>query len=1271
MTMRPDGRIFLSYRREDSSGHVGRLFDALAEAFGRDSLVMDVDIVAPGQDFGEVIDEALHRCEAVLVVIGPHWLSSRDSTGRSRIDAPNDFVRIEIERALAGGTRVVPVLVGGAPMPTGPELPPSIEALARRQAFEMSDRAWHADVQTLLTSLRSGAHPMRPTAASVAENASREERKVISILFCDLVGFTAASEAMDPEDVKARLRPYHAKVRDVIHSHGGTVEKFVGDAVMAVFGAPVAHEDDAERAVRTGLRILEALEELNRADAKLELQVRIGINTGEAVVALGAHPEFGDVFVTGDVVNTASRLQAVAPINGVAVSESTFRRTERVFSYAPREPTSVKGKVEPLAMWQPLAPQARYGSDVPRPYVTPMVGRDLERSLLIGTFERVVKQRTCQLVTLIGEPGVGKSRLCAELADYVEHRPDLVRWRQGRNLPYGEGIAYWALGEIVKAECGILESDSADDASTKLDAVISTEEPDRAWLKQRLAPLVGAGGEPAAQEESFTAWLRFFEGLAAERPTVLVFEDLHWADNAMLAFLEHLAEWSNAVPLLLLCTARPEFQERHRTWAAAVRNAQRVNLGPLTDEETAALIALLMQRAVLPAATQQTLLDRAGGNPLYAEEFVRLLGDRRLLMGPAQDVPFPDSLQALIAARLDTLSEAHKSLLQDASVVGKVFWAGALVAMGRRQPRDVEQALHELARKELVRPARTSSMQGEREYGFWHALVRDVCYAQIPRRARITRHRAAAAWIEAQTGERVDDLADVLAHHYVRALELARASGQEHDVAELETASRHYLALAGERALPIGVDSAEASFARALDLTPAGHPERARLLERWAQAARQQVRLAEAKTALEEAAAQYRAEGAPVASARALTSLASVLAAAGYQRQEQAATAEALRLLEAETPGPELVDAYAQLAGAHVRGAAFAEAITAAEAALRLAAQLGLPEPAQALGQVGAARAYLGDPQGLDEMRRALALAIEQGRARDAAILHNNLALVTWEYQGPSAALDLCGEGIAFCERRGIAEVALFIAAMRLTLLAASGRSDDALAQVEPVVDLAQAASDATSLIEAWSVQLSLLGERGEEVQSGAAIQLIIAARDTGQPAMMAMAYAAAAKSMLAGGQTTQAKSLYEELEQTSGTRDDPYYAAQLPDLIRHTLGVGDQQLALRLTEGIEPRTPLQRHALVASRGSLAEATGDHAKAASLYADAATEWREFGEVPELAYALLGRGRCLLIVGSHEAAESLAEARDLFSSMGYRPALLETDTLLAGAPPPRA
>ena len=1086
----------------------------------------------------------------------------------------------------------------------------------------------------------------------------QEERKIVTVLFCDLVGFTAASEAADPEDVRARIRPYHARLRQDIERYGGTVEKFIGDAVMAVFGAPVAHEDDAERAVRAGLHILEAIDELNEADPALSLQVRIGIDTGEAVVALGARPDEGEGIVTGDVVNTASRLQGAAPVDGIAVSEQTYRQTERVFDYEPLESVQVKGKKDPLALFRPLAAKARFGSDVTRTHATPLVGRELEKSLLIGTFERATQQRSCQLVTIVGEPGAGKSRLCAELFHHVEDRPGLTRWRQGRCLPYGDGIAFWALGEIVKAECGILESDSQEEAGSKLEQALPRADPDYAWLKARLAPLVGAGGEPASQTEAFNAWRRVLETWAEARETVLVFEDLHWGDEALRSFLEHLADWSEGVPLLLLCTARPELYEQHPGFGANARNAQRINLPPLTDEDTARLVASLLERAVLPADTQQALLERAGGNPLYAEEFVRLLTDRG---ASAEAEEVPDSVQALIAARLDTLSPDRKSLLQDAAVLGKVFWAGALAEMGGRELEEVEQTLHELSRKELVRPARMTSMDGEHEYGFWHVLVRDVCYGQIPRAARASRHRAAAAWIERKAGERIEDLADVLAHHYLSALELNRAAGIVDQAEQLQAQSGRYLALAGERALSLDVEQAERQLALALELAPAGDLLRASLLERWAQAAQQQGRLQEARQAFEEALDIYRGQVEPVAAGRVLTRLGLVVHRLGDPLSEEM-FAEAVELLERQPSGPELVSAYTYVAGRDLLTSRYAQAAAAAERALALAAELGSPEPAFALHWQGLARCYLGEADGLDDVRRALVLGLEQGQGRETGVIYGNLAGVVWSHEGPLAALAVAAEGIAFCERRGITELALQTRANTIMALAELGQVEQALAEAGPLADRLEAAGDMAH-VTPRALQMRLHAERGTPDQVLAPETFLSAARGIGLPDLIALAFAAVAQLLVVQRQTERAQALLHELRQLDVGLD---YASVLPSLLRIALDLDDLPLAQGLAAGVEPLTPLQEHALASAKAQLTEATGDNAAAARLYHEAAERWRKFGNVPERAYALLGQGRCLAAFGKPEAEEPLRAARDLFASMGFAPAVAEVDGLL-GSP----
>jgi predicted ATPase/class 3 adenylate cyclase len=1088
-----------------------------------------------------------------------------------------------------------------------------------------------------------------------------EERKIVSVLFCDLVGFTAASEQQDPEDVRARIRPYHARLREEIERHGGTVEKFVGDAVMAAFGAPVAHEDDAERAVRAGLRILEAIAELNEADPDLDLQVRVGINTGEAVVALGARPEEGEGLVTGDVVNTAARIQGEAPVDGVAVGEQTYRATEPVFEYEPLPSVSVKGKAEPLALWWAKAARARFGTDITRQHSSPLVGRELEKPLLIGTFERAAQQRSVQLVTVVGEPGVGKSRLVAELFAYLVTKPELIRWRQGRCLPYGEGITFWALGEIVKAEAGILESDSAEVAAAKLEAAVSPEEPERQWLLQRLAPLVGVeAASPAERQELFTAWRRFLEGLAAARPSVLVFEDLHWADEALLSFLEHVAEWSEGVPLLVLCTARPELHEQHPGWAGGMRNATTINLPPLSDQETAELVSHLVTTTVLSEELERAILERAGGNPLYAEEFVRLLADRGLA---ADETELPESVQALIAARLDTLSPERKSLLQDAAVVGKVFWVGALAEIGGRDQGELELALHDLARKELVRPARVSSMEGESEYSFWHLLVRDVAYGQIPRAERARRHRSAAAWIERQAGERVEDLAEVLAHHYLQALELAEAAGDTAQAEELAAPARHFLALAGERALGLDTAQAEARLARALELTPSEHDERPDLLVRWADAVYQAGRPREAAAALEQALATLRARGEREGEARVLTLLARVTFRLSEGRNLTLA-AEAVDLLEHEPPGAALVGAYTQLATAHFLAGAHGETIAAAERALTLAEALDLPAAAFALGFRGMARAYSGDSGGLAEIEQALALLLEQGEGQHAAILQNNLAIARYPLEGPARSLAAFEQGIAFCEQRGLATMAATLEADCPGLLVELARPVEALERAGRLAASAEASGDIHVLIWLRAVELATHLARGEsKAAPGIADWLVETVRTGATTDVTVEVLAAAAAARLAAAEPDQAGALLAELEQTPGARETPYYARQLAAMLRTALAVGDPELARRLAEGLEPLFPLREHALCAARAQLAEAAGDHADAATLYAEVAIRWHEFGNVPERANALLGQGRCLIALRDAAAEQPLHRAAELFSSMGYRPAVAETEALL--------
>ena len=639
--------------------------------------------------------------------------------------------------------------------------------------------------------------------AALTSEPPREERKVVSVLFADLVGFTSRAEQLDPEDVRAVLAPYWERLRSELEKRGGTVEKFIGDAVMALFGAPVAHDDDPLRAVGAALAIRDWAREEH------DLQVRIAVNTGEALVILGARPAEGEGMAAGDVVNTTARLQTAAPVNGVLVGETTYRATRDVVEYAEREPVVGKGKSEPIPVWEAVRVRSRLGVDVERTAL-PFVGRTRELGVIVDAFERAKSEREPQLVTLVGVPGIGKSRLVGAFFAHLEGQPDLVWWRQGRALPYGDGVSFWAVAEMVKAQAGIEENDPPDICAEKLRSNVAqllADEAEREWVIDHLLPLVGVdhGG---AGGDSAPAWRAFFESLAERRPLVMVFEDMHWGDEGLLDFIDHLVDWATGVPILVIATARPELLDRRPSWGGGKLNVSTIALTPLSDEEAAQIIHAVLDQAALPAETQRALLERAGGNPLYAEQFARLYTER----GSADDLPLPETVQGLIAARLDGLSPEEKRIVQDASVYGKVFWAGAIDAH--------DEALHSLDRKGILRRERRSAVGGETQYVFRHVLVRDVAYGQIPRAARGETHVRAADWIESLG--RADDHAELVAHHL--------AAGDELGV-EVGDRARITFRRAGDRARALGAwPAAERYYAQALASWPAEDGEYPKLV---------------------------------------------------------------------------------------------------------------------------------------------------------------------------------------------------------------------------------------------------------------------------------------------------------------------------------------------------------------------------------------------------------------------------------------------------------
>jgi class 3 adenylate cyclase/tetratricopeptide (TPR) repeat protein len=831
-----------------------------------------------------------------------------------------------------------------------------------------------------------GAQLSAPEGAGI-----EQERKVVSALFCDLVGFTSRAEDMDPEDVHGLLRTYYATVRRRFENFGGTVAKFIGDAVFVLYGAPRAHEDDPERAVRAALAGLQAVAELNTAHPGLDLHVHIGVTTGEALITFGPQPDESGGLAWGDILNTAARLEAAAPPDTILVDDQTYRATCQVIEYAMAGPIDAKGKAEPVLAWQPIAPRARMGLALGEAGGRPLISRGAELALLLGILDGVRGSRAPQLVTITGEPGIGKSRLVFELFQRIDRMGDLITFRLGRSPPYPEGVSFWALGEIVKGQAGMLESDGATAAADKLHAAVRELVPIMAGasrIEGHLRPLVGLGdliGVGLDQRgAAFAAWRHFIEALARRGPLVLVFEDVHWADDGLLDFIEHLVHWTRDVPVLIVATARPELLERRPKWADK-HFATALPLPPLSDDETRELVGTLAGEAGMPADMTDAIVGNASGNPLYSVEFVRMLADRGLLGQPEtgrgltalEALSLPESLRGIIAARLDSLSADDKRLLHAGAVIGRVIWPGALAAVTGRPRRWISGRLRDLEEREFLQSASRSSVEGEPEYRFRHVLIRDVAYSEIPRLRRGEMHRKTAEWLSSLSRDRSADRAEMLAHHFGCAYELARAGGG--DTTELIDPARRALREAGDRALSLHAFPAAARyFHGALDLWPTRDPERPSLLFRLGKS----VYYAETAGAeiLEEARDALLAAGDRGTAAEAEVVLAYLAHHEGRRDGVFEHIGRALELVDELGPTRSRAEVLVDLANYLSMAREHDRTIAAATEALEIARQLGLREvEASALCTIGISRGLAGDLGGRDDLRRSIEITEEIG----------------------------------------------------------------------------------------------------------------------------------------------------------------------------------------------------------------------------------------------------------------------------------------------------
>jgi tetratricopeptide (TPR) repeat protein len=1036
------------------------------------------------------------------------------------------------------------------------------------------------------------------------------------------------------------------------------VEKFIGDAVMAVFGAPVTHEDDPERAVRAALAVRDAVQELNEANPSLDLHVRVAVNTGEAVVALDARVSEGEGMVAGDVVNTAARLQTAAPVDGILVGETTFRATERVIEYAASEPVEAKGKSEPIPVWEAVEARARFGIDVAQRGGGDLVGRREELDLLLDAFARVRRERTPQLLTLVGVPGIGKSRLVWELARAVDADPELfVFWRQGRSLPYGEGVAFWALAEIVKAQAAILETDSAEVAESKLRETVSDLVPDASearWVETQLRPLVGVSGEEERggdrRDEAFAAWRRFFEAMAEQQPMVLVFEDLHWADDNLLDFVDYLVDWATDSPLLVLGTARPELLERRPGWGGGKSNAATMSLSPLSEEDTALLISSLLEETVMPAEKQALLLARAGGNPLYAEEYARMVAERGIALTDA--APLPETVQGIVAARLDALSPDEKALIQDAAVIGKVFWSGALAEMSDLQRWTVEERLHALERKEFVRRDRRTSVATETEYAFRHVLVRDVAYGQVPRSARAEKHRRAAAWIETLSSDR-EDRVEMLAHHYLRALEFARASGQEVE----SVSERALVALreAGDRAHALSVFKAGSEFYReALALQAHDHPERGRLLLAYGQSLFWANWTAVNADVFEEASQRLLAAGELAEAASAEVMLYLFHWYRGEREKAMPHFERAAVLIEDAPRSRVKADVLTDMARFAMLDDQDAKAFELGREALLMAEEFGLDGVrARILNTLGVVRVRLGDREGVADIEQSIETTAIGSPERLRGFINLGTMLLDLGDDIRRSG-ELHAEGLREAERAGAIGPVRWLRAELFVNEYLTGRWNDAFAHVDEFLAEAETLERHYMNVAGYWVRALIRLARGDESGGLAdAERALSLGRDAQDPQVLFPTIAYYSTALFETGRRSEGAALVDEvlgLIRSNGTGLGGEWFVSLS-----TAAVAaDRGADLKpLLEAATLQTPWVRAA-------LAHLAGEPAKAADILG-------EIDAVPHEAFARLRAGEALVEAGRRvEADVQLERALGFYRSVGATMYIRRAEALFAAS-----
>ncbi|HSD03947.1 MAG TPA: adenylate/guanylate cyclase domain-containing protein [Gaiellales bacterium] len=1108
-------------------------------------------------------------------------------------------------------------------------------------------------------------------AGSIAQGGEVAERRLVTVLFADLVGFTTLSEHRDAEEVRELLSRYFATCRRLIGLYGGTVEKFIGDAVMAVWGTPTATEDDAERAVRAALDLVAAVSSLGEEVAAEGLRARAGVLTGEAAVTVGAQ---GEGMVAGDLVNTASRIQSVAEPGAVFVGDSTRRTTEQTIVYEPAGSFELKGKDGLVTLWRAMrVVSGARGALKSEGLEAPFVGRDRELRLIKDLFHASAEEQSAHLVSVTGVAGIGKSRLAWEFYKYFDGLAEIIYWHRGRCLAYGEGVTYWALADMVRMRCRIGEDESAESALAKLRTTLEEhilDDDERRFVEPRLGQLVALGDQEARdRKELFAAWRLFFERLSEAYPAVLVFEDMQWADASLLDFIEELLDLSRSHPIYVVTLARPELIERRPTWGAGLRNFTSLYLEPLAPAAMQDLLLGLVPG--LPAALREQILARAEGIPLYAVETVRMLLDRGDLVlegsayrpvGEIGSLEVPETLHALIAARLDGLPGEERSLLQDGAVLGKTFPKAAIAALTGRDEAELEPLLASLVRKEVLGVQADPRSPEHGQYGFLQDLVRHVAYETLSRRDRKARHLAAARLVAEALGD--EEVAEVVASHLLDAYRIAPDAD---DATEIRGQACEALVRAGDRAGSLGAAAeAQRYFEQAVELaqTPLAA---AALADRAGQMAWLAGDAVRARALYDDAMAGYESAGEARPAARVSARLAELDFVDGRPGDAVARLEPVLESLAGEE-SPETAQVAAQLGRFLILDGEFGRGGPHIERALSLAEQLDLPETlAEALTSKGV---LLMQVDRLYEARVLLEGAIEIAVANDAyasalrAI--NNLGVVLESLDMFGVSEGRIAEGVALARRIGNRQWEASLMGGTVLELSMLGRWDEASAMAAEAAELASTSWHQALLLELVRIHC----ERGEPGEARAVLDGASATDESGDAQTRVGRGTITAHLLCAEGMLEPAIETAEHVFGDARAAFSPtssLFKAAYEEVLECAMAAGRPERAaelLAILDRLRPGQVTPQLRAIRSRywGRLAAATGDDGAAESL-AVAERYYAEIGMRFHAAATRLERAEILAAQGQVEEAETLIPAaRDVFAELKARPWLARAEAL---------